>query len=139
MDYRNCSNPECGKFAQLNRYTRLCFDCHEKFFQKIKDYLNENDNMNIKTLSREVHVPTKVIEGYIQEGRLQEELKKNNIDINLCPHCGDIVSEIGLCDKCKQNLSNLKDIQKQLNNNNPKVPDFDLPEKESHGMRYFKK
>ena len=138
MDYGNCSRQECGKFAQLNRYTRLCSNCHEKYFQIIKDYLNENGNMDIKTLSREIHVSTKVIEGYVAEGRLQEVLRKNNININSCPHCGAIVSEIGLCDKCKQDLKNLRDIQQQLNNKST-VPDFDLPKTESHGMRYFNK
>ena len=135
----NCINSKCGRYTICIDYTWLCKDCHEAKFQEIKEFLRENGNQDIRTIAREVHVPTKVIEGYIQEGRLQEELKKNNIDMNMCPHCGAPVDHPGLCSKCCQKLNTINELRDRLNGPKQNVPDFPLPDKESHGMRYFRK
>ena len=149
MDYKNCCNPQCQKLALTNRFTGLCNDCHEEIFKRIKQYLEDvreqekatgiEVKKNIHTIATSCKVPDRIVEGYVREGRLENIFHEFFPNIKMCPKCGDIISSDGLCEKCMSNLNNLKQLRDQLNGPKQSVPDFPLPDKESHGMRYFRK
>ena len=82
-------------------------------------------------------VPDRIIEGYVRDGSLQSIMREFDSNIKMCPNCGEITSQDGLCRECIKKLNNLKQLRDEINRD--KVPDFKLPDKESHGMRYFKK
>jgi predicted amidophosphoribosyltransferase len=102
MQAINC--PRCGRvFTKVK--TSVCPACvkeDDETFEKVRVYVKENPEHNIKFISEEINVPMKRIIQYIRDGRL-EVSKGMYLDIT-CSQCGKPISSGNFCDKCAMEL-----------------------------------
>ena len=126
--FTNCK--KCGRLNECSKYTSLCLSCDNEVFNTIKDYLKLNGTCSVSKISHETGIPIKIVRGYLVEGRLQLVFKAIDKDVKLCPNCGDILPESGVCEMCQSftiNSSSKINSNDQQNDNG------------SHGMHYFNK
>lgn len=102
MDLRNC--PQCGK---VFRYTgrNLCHDCfaeEEKLFERVRDFLDDNQGAKLDKVEEATGVPADKILKWLREGRL---ISKGGVIPGLvCERCGAPVESGRLCGKCSRQL-----------------------------------
>ena len=126
--FTNCK--KCGRLNECSNYTSLCLSCDKEVFDTIKDYLKLNGTCSVSKLSHATGIPLKIVRGFLAEGRLQVVFTAIDKDVKLCPNCGDVLNESGVCEFC-QNI---------LSDNSPKIILNDKPsDNGSHGMHYFNK
>lgn len=99
MDIRNCRR--CGKVYRYDGY-RICPKCRqeeEEEFRKVREYIYDNPNSDIQTISEETGVPVKKILNFLKEGRL--EVRDENTNLLLaCERCGKPIKSGRFCDRC---------------------------------------
>jgi len=102
VELKNCK--QCGK---LYLYTgnSLCRDCLEeleKSFLKVRDYISQNPEADIETVSKATGVEPKQILQMLRDGRLQY---KGAIVLK-CKSCGAPIESGYLCLDCQREMSN---------------------------------
>jgi len=105
MNLINCR--ECGKiFASAGK--KICPDCsksEEEKYELVKDYLWDNPNSRVKTVSDATGVEEKLIIKFIKNNRLQSEGLK--IDHTLkCKICDKKIEAGVYCDSCRSKMIN---------------------------------
>ncbi|MGN0342924.1 MAG: flagellar protein [Roseburia sp.] len=105
MDVRNCRS--CGRLFNYLGGQPICQACKEKLeekFQQVKEYLRENPNSSIQTVSEENDVSTKQIKQWVREERLTfSDDSPVGID---CECCGATIKTGRFCEKCKSEMKN---------------------------------
>ena len=101
MSAKNC--PICGKLFEYGGLTAVCPSCwqkNEQDFQKIKDYLYENPNMNVIQVSEATGVSIDKIKLFLREDRL---IALNNHSASLldCQRCGKAINFGNYCEECR--------------------------------------
>lgn len=118
MNYGNCA--VCGKMTAYNG-VRICSNCKEEQFLRIKEYLNENGKTNIRVISSDLGLPKKLLFEYVVDGRLDAlDIGKEDFDK-------------ALEDDRRSRLSNMLDNSVPQNNNKPKKE----IDRESPKMRFL--
>lgn len=125
MDIRNCSN--CGRVYVYNSFN-VCPRCRkheEKDFQKVKKYIDENQDANTSEVSEETEVPVRKIIDFLKEGRL--EIKNEDNAILSCEKCGKSIRTGRFCDKC------ILDMDREFNRAIGRAKD--VSELQSNGLK----
>jgi NMD protein affecting ribosome stability and mRNA decay len=98
MEALNC--PRCGKvFVKIT--DPICKDCvkaEEEIFDKVRDYIKENPDKNIKEVAEICEVTVKRILTYIRDGRIDASGGMRG-DIT-CSKCGKPIITGRMCEKC---------------------------------------
>lgn len=100
----------CRKCRRLFNYVAghpICPACREeaeKEFQKVKKYIEENANSDIKTVAEACEVDPQQIKQWVKEERLQFS-ESSMIGLN-CEACGTMIRSGKYCDKCKIQMTN---------------------------------
>lgn len=90
--------PRCKKLFNYIRGVKLCKDCDQIVFSQIKEFLNENRGANAMNIHKSIGIPTRIVEEYMMDDRIQEILPQ---EIPRCPLCGNIAMETSnLCKNC---------------------------------------
>ena len=78
MNYGNCG--VCGKQVAY-RGVRICAECKEMEFKRIKEYLNENGKTRINVIAQDLKLPKKLLFEYVIDGRLDaSDIGKDDYD-----------------------------------------------------------
>ena len=91
----NC--PKCKKVFNKT-FHPICDNClqeEEVVFEKVREYLKDNPNINVQELSQATEVSTKKILDYVREGRIVILSAKI-----FCERCEKPVLAGRYCDKC---------------------------------------
>ena len=108
MEITTC--PRCNKMFNYIRGVKLCKDCDQIVFEQIKTYLKENRGSNAGEIHKALGIPTRIIEEYMMDERLQAILPQ---EIPRCPLCGGTpMSNSNLCKTCYSKKM-LKESMKQ--------------------------
>ncbi|MCI8299122.1 MAG: class I tRNA ligase family protein [Lachnospiraceae bacterium] len=105
MEVRNCKG--CGRLFNYNGGTPLCAGCIAKLedkFQAVKEFLRDNPNASLKTVSEENDVSVKQIKQWVREERLSFT-EESQITLE-CENCGAKILTGRFCEKCKTVLHN---------------------------------
>ena len=105
MEVRNCKG--CGRLFNYNGGTPLCAGCIAKLedkFQAVKEFLRDNPNASLKTVSEENEVTVKQIKQWVREERLTFT-EESQITLE-CEGCGGKVLTGRFCDRCRTSLQN---------------------------------
>jgi len=136
MDVRNCRT--CGRMFNYLGGPPICPVCRkatEEKFMKVRDYIRENPNATIQSISDENEVSIPQIQQWIREERL--EFSKDSPVTLSCENCGASIRTGRFCEKCKNNMANnLTDAFREPEAP-PPVPKKQLSEKDA--MRFLKK
>ncbi len=95
----------CKKMFQHITGPSVCPRCRqieEDQFQQVKEYLRDNPGAAMNVVSEETHVPVKIIQGFLREGRL--EVVYGSPMMIKCEKCGESISTGRYCNKCKAAL-----------------------------------
>ncbi len=101
----------CNKLIPDNSirdYCDICYEVYEKFFDKIRDYLQQYPNATSYEVSEYTGVSHNIIKHFVKEGRLIE-IETDNVNIS-CKRCGSLILSIyhEYCPKCEKKL--MKDL-----------------------------
>ena len=103
--FRICKT--CGKmYRYYNSKYHICYDCLEKeelLFVDAKNYLEEKPGSTVNDLSKELDIPLRLIQRWIQEDRL---LFNNKTGFNRCVKCGAEIGGGKICKNCKKKVFN---------------------------------
>ena len=91
----------------LSGGTPLCTGCIAKLedkFQSVKEFLRDNPNASLKTVSEENDVSVKQIKQWVREERLTFT-EESQITLE-CEGCGGKVLTGRFCDRCRTSLQN---------------------------------
>ena len=132
MKFCKCLN--CRKTILTDSNFKICPKCDDELFLKIKKFLENNPDSNVKKISNGTKISEAIILNYLEDGRLQE---KNNEEKNICTECGNEFNGVGkLCKNCLQkqrnNIEVLKELQNQYNKSN------NIKKEDQPRMRHFK-
>ncbi|MCL2461462.1 MAG: MerR family transcriptional regulator [Defluviitaleaceae bacterium] len=98
MQVKNC--PRCGRlFTEIK--SPICPECEkaeEDAFQRVREYIDENEMSTLQEISDAAGVSPKKIMQYIKDGRL--EISKGMSGALRCENCGKPISKGRFCDKC---------------------------------------
>ena len=72
-------------------------------YQKVKTFIKENPNHNIKEVSEECEVPEGQIKQWVREERLQFSRESKAL---LCERCGKPITTGRFCNSCKTEMAN---------------------------------
>lgn len=104
MEIVSCK--ECGKLFNFIRGQRVCPACSRKLedkFMKVKKYVREHPNVDVKELSEEMDVSVRQINRWVREERL---VFSDDSPVGLpCESCGVTIKTGRFCDKCKAELA----------------------------------
>ena len=90
--------PRCNKMFNYIRGVKLCKECDQIVFDKIKTFLKENRGSTAGEIHRSLGIPTRIVEEYMKDDRIQEVLPQ---ETPRCPLCGNIAMETSnLCKNC---------------------------------------
>ena len=109
MEIVNC--PKCGKIFTriLNPVCSSCVKDEEKVFEKLKEYITENQECTLSELSENTGVGPRKILRYIREGRL--EISKGMRGEIRCEVCSQPINQGRFCSSCmikiNQNISDM--------------------------------
>ena len=67
MNFGNCV--KCGKAISYEN-VRICADCKEKEFERVKEYIEENGKTNLGKISIDLKISRKLLIDFVVEGRL---------------------------------------------------------------------
>ncbi len=112
MTIRNCK--KCGKIYQYDGVHKICLECRrkeEEDFEKVKEFLRDNPNSGINTVSQETGVEKKTIIEFIKNDRLIAEDIEIDVTIR-CQRCGKEIKHGKYCENC---ISELKDEIESIN------------------------
>lgn len=104
----NCR--KCGKLYHKVDRTPICPDCAKKLedkFQKVKEYIQEHEEANVISVSREMDVSVEQIKKWVREERLFfADAASAGIE---CLMCGVPIAQGKYCAKCKEEMANRLD------------------------------
>lgn len=98
MEARNC--PRCNKLFTKIR-SPVCPACEkveEETFDKLKNYISDNQGCTMAELSTETGVPVKLITQFIRDGRL--EISKGMTGEITCDRCHTPILRGRYCEPC---------------------------------------
>lgn len=104
MGIRNCAR--CGRIFNSVTGRPICEVCRkelEEMYQKVKTFIKENPNHNIKEVSEECEVPEWQIKQWVREERLQFSRESKAL---LCERCGQPITTGRFCNSCKTDMAN---------------------------------
>ncbi len=89
---------------QIRDYCDICYGIYEKFFDKIRNYLNEFPMATSFEVSEYTGIDHKIIKNFVKEGRLIE-IESDDLNIN-CKRCGSLILSKyhEYCPKCEKKL-----------------------------------
>ena len=99
----------CRKCKRLFNYVMgpnvcpACRDALEQDFQKVKKYVQENKNSDIRTVAKECEVDSNQIREWVREERLQFS-EDSMVTLN-CERCGVSIRSGRYCDACKRDMT----------------------------------
>lgn len=96
------------RLRKTDLHTYVCESCnHEMYddFGKIRNYLDQFPGANAMEISLGTGVSKDVIKECLKEGYL--EVVPGARTISICTQCGRSTTNIGLCDFCREKLSNM--------------------------------
>lgn len=131
MDVRNCIS--CGKIFNYIGGEVLCISCKQKGdenFKKVKEYIYENKDTNIYTVSEETDVSINIIQKWVREERLV--FSGDSMSGIECEVCGKNIKTGRYCENCKKQMVN--DLSGAFQNKN-----MEESKKDGSGMRYFQR
>ena len=117
MSLRNC--PECGRLFECT-LRNLCPDCIQKEdedFQKIKQFLRENQGGSITEISEKTGVSERRILSFLKEGRLVITKGDDSTALLKCMRCGKPISRGCYCKECCLSLNKLLNESSQKTRN----------------------
>ena len=104
MDVRNCKG--CGRLFNYLSGPPLCQACRDALeikFQDVKQYLRENPNTSMQTISEQFDVPIPQIRQWIREERLTFSPDSSfGID---CEGCGKTIKTGRYCETCRTKMT----------------------------------
>lgn len=112
MVAKNC--PRCGKVFTMvsDPICKPCMKEEEEIFEKVREFVKENQNSSIKEVSDACEVSTKKILQYIRDGKLEAGIGMTG-EI-LCSKCGRPIVTGRMCDTCRVETGNqVKDMKEQ--------------------------
>ena len=113
-----CTCLYCNKIISYTRGARLCKECDQKLFKKIKEYLRNNKPTNMYVIHEATDIPVKIIKEFIKDSRL-EQMRDG---IKTCIGCGDIiVDDSKYCPKCMEKAKILKQLNNSFENKNDEI------------------
>lgn len=113
-----CTCLYCNKRISYTRGARLCKECDQKLFKKIKEYLKNNKPTNMYVIHEATGIPVKIIKEFIKDSRL-EQMQDG---IKTCIGCGDIiVDDSKYCPKCMEKAKILKQLNNSFENKNDEI------------------
>ena len=108
MEFSNCSR--CKKMFNYVKGPKLCKECDQIVFDKIKKFLKENPGSNAGDIHKAIGIPARIIEEYMLDDRIQAVIPQ---EIPRCPLCGNMPMEgSNLCKTC-YNKKMLKESMQQ--------------------------
>jgi len=98
MNAQNC--PRCGKlFVKVKApVCAACEKADEAAFDRVRDYVKENQDSPIKQVSEACEVPVKRILQYVRDGKL--EVSQGMQGEVTCSKCGIPINIGRMCEKC---------------------------------------
>ena len=98
METRNC--PRCGKlFAMIHEpICKQCVKEEEAIYDKVRDYVKENQNCTIREAADACEVSTKRILQYIRDGKLDAGTGMEGEVV--CSKCGKNIKTGRMCESC---------------------------------------
>lgn len=113
-----CTCLYCNKIISYTSGARLCKECEQKLFKKIKEYLRNNKPTNMYVIHEANGIPVKIIKEFIKDSRL-EQMQDG---IKTCIGCGDIiVDDSKYCPKCMEKAKILKQLNNSFENKNDEI------------------
>lgn len=112
METRNC--PRCGKiFAMIREpICKQCVQEEEAIFDKVREYVKENQNSTIREVADACEVSTKRILQYIRDGKLDAASGMSGEVV--CSKCGKNIRTGRMCEACiKATGSQVSNMQEQ--------------------------
>jgi len=89
---------------------RICGNCLERIdtdFVTVRDYIYENKNAHLDTVSEETGVPKQIIMYLLKEGRLVvDDPDGGNGGMLLCEVCKKPINTGRMCNDCKDSVAN---------------------------------
>lgn len=105
MNVRNCRR--CKRLFNYIAGPFICPACRDELeaeFQKVKKYVQEHANVDIKTVAEECEVDANQIRQWVREERL-EFSSESGVGIN-CEKCGRSITSGRFCQECKNAMAN---------------------------------
>ena len=98
METRNC--PRCGKIFAMVRepICKPCVKAEEEIFEKVREYVKENQNRTIQEVAEACEVNPKKILQYIRDGKLEAGMGMEG-EI-ACSKCGRNIKTGRMCEAC---------------------------------------
>lgn len=135
MNVRNCR--KCKKLFNYVVGPMICPACRDELeaeFQKVKKYVQEHPNCDIRTVSEECEVDPQQIRDWVREERLQFS-DGSGVGLN-CEKCGRMITSGRFCDACKKDMTN--SFNRAINAGKPAAPEPpQKKEKENPRMRFL--
>lgn len=105
MNVKNCR--KCGRLFNYISGQQICPGCREeleKKFVEVKDYIRENKNCDVATVSEECDVDENQIRQWVREERL---IFSGGVSTGIaCEVCGADITTGRFCEKCKASMIN---------------------------------
>ena len=105
MALSNCQ--KCGKlFNQTRgRICQACLDLEKEEFERVLEYIREHKVRFIVELAEETGVERAKILKWVDEGRLDLEVRPSDRPTGECNRCGRPTGGADLCDRCRKELA----------------------------------
>ena len=95
----------CNQIIDKELDMPLCSNCDDKFFNSIRDFINNNPNAHTSDIYNNTKIPLIILKKYLDDSRLEYvsiKLKNSN---DICFYCGDkITTGKTYCSNCLNNL-----------------------------------
>lgn len=134
MDIRNCRR--CSRIFQYkgSKYCSSCMLELDDIFIKVRDYIYDNPDANILTVSQETEVEEGIILEFLREGRL--ELTSPSLDF-LCERCDTPIVSGRFCNDCIRKLD--REMKRGLGEAAQSAKDLGSDSKRMYISDYYEK
>lgn len=138
MDVHTCR--KCKKLFNYMVGPEICPTCRDRMeeeFKKVKEYIRENPNVNVKTVAEECEVDIGQIRQWVREERL--EFSSDSAVGLSCDRCGKTIKTGKYCPQCKSEMQKTLGNAIGLGHGTVANTSKPAPEKTSPKMRFLEK